>query len=85
MKMKSALLTMGVAILIGGCTKSEETHDVAYYQNNPDALKEKWDQCTNNPGDLEKSANCINAAKARRVNTTQGRTTDYSDAFKGKP
>jgi len=43
-----------------------QTHDVQYYLDNPDILKETVEKCRSNPGNLNNTPNCINAEEAFR-------------------
>lgn len=52
-----------LAALLAACN-AEETMTVDYYLANPDARKEKLDQCANNPGEKAIEANCLNAKEA---------------------
>ena len=61
---KLATLT-ALALSLLAC-KSEETKTVEWYlkpENKP-ALEAKIAECKNNPGELEKTPNCVNARRA---------------------
>jgi len=53
------------ALSLASCSNdAQPTHDVQFYLDNPDILKETIEKCRNNPGTFEDSANCINAEEA---------------------
>lgn len=55
------------------CTSAaaEPVRDVAYYLANPKERGAKLAQCYNNPGQLGRTANCINASTAERRHNAQ--------------
>lgn len=59
-----------VVILSAGLTAcfddkaSEEVRTKKWYEENKTALAEKVKECSNNPGELMKTPNCINAKAA---------------------
>lgn len=66
--MKKLLLAASAAIILmsaAGCN-AEETRTVEWYlqPENKKAWETKLEECRNNPGELEKTPNCINARKA---------------------
>jgi len=65
MKKKLLLLAGFFALALAGCS-AEETKTVVWYlqpENKP-ALDAKLAECRNNPGELGKTPNCVNARKA---------------------
>lgn len=42
-------------------------HSVAYYRTHPAHLKEMLSRCTNDPGGLGRTADCVNARLAARI------------------
>ena len=54
--------------MLSACqTVSEETKTVGFYLQNEVQRKEKIAECNNNPGELAKTPNCINAGKAQML------------------
>jgi len=53
------------ALSLASCSNdAQPTHDVQFYLDNPDILKETIEKCRNDPGNLEDTPNCINAEEA---------------------
>ena|ERR1700732_44156 len=54
---------------IFGCTREPPVaqHTVAEYQSNPDLRREQFARCTNDPGTLGKTPDCVNAREAQRL------------------
>lgn len=63
--MEKLLLTAISVLLLTACDK-EPTHDVKYYMEHKEELKEKIAECRNNPGEKDLTANCINACSAMK-------------------
>lgn len=66
--MKKLLLAISASIFLlssAGCN-AEETRTVEWYlqPENKVAWQAKLEECRNNPGELEKTSNCINARQA---------------------
>ncbi len=63
---KVAFLMLAVLpiIAMSGC-KEEIVHDVAWFKEHKQELKVQLEKCNNNPGELQKSKNCINATAAQ--------------------
>lgn len=64
-KMVLALSVLGVLLPVSWCN-AEETRTVEWYlkAENKAAWEAKLEECRNNPGELEKTPNCINARAA---------------------
>jgi hypothetical protein len=65
-------LLKAVAILMlltAGCSRTprEATYTVDYYRARAEIRAEKLRDCSNNPGDLRNTPNCVNAAQAEAV------------------
>jgi len=59
------LLIVSTALFLASCgNDTHPIHDVKYYLDNPDILKEVLERCRNDPGSLEDTPNCINAEEA---------------------
>lgn len=81
--MKRHIICAAIAAIaaVSGCNKStppEEVRDVAFYRSNPADLKAKLAECENNPGELQDTPNCRNAAQAKHLNMTGPSKVDYS-------
>ncbi len=63
------LLTVATALWLTGCARepSQAQHTVAEYRANPDLRREVFARCTNDPGTLGKTPDCVNAGEAQRV------------------
>lgn len=62
------------ALILTGCWQEqakEEIKTVEWYSNNPTARAEKIKECSNNPGQLEKTPNCKNAQSAKMLSMSQ--------------
>lgn len=62
--MKKHYFAYLIIISLSGCF-SEKTRTVEYYTENAEARAEKIKECANNPGELEHTPNCQNAAAAQ--------------------
>jgi len=59
------LFIVVTALLLVSCSNdTQPAHDVKYYFDNPDTLKEVLEKCRNDPGNLEDTPDCINAEEA---------------------
>lgn len=62
------LLALGVVLFVAGCTESPQAeHTVDYYRGHDDARRARVKTCTNDPGATGRSADCINALEADRL------------------
>ncbi len=70
---------ISVVISLFGCfeEKQNETRSVSWYKENSVARNEKLNECKDNPGDLEKTANCINAKQAELQTASKGQNTRF--------
>ncbi|WP_330178538.1 EexN family lipoprotein [Candidatus Vondammii sp. HM_W22] len=57
-----------------GYDKEEKTKTVDWYKANKAEREEKLAECSNNPGELRKTPNCVNAAIAARQNFSRPST-----------
>lgn len=62
--MKGYAFLLVSLLSLGGCL-FEKTNDVAYYEKYKSERDAKLAECANNPGELSKSANCVNAREAK--------------------
>lgn len=59
-------LFVGVtAVAILSACSSEKENDVQYYVDHPTERAEKIEECSNNPGKLDSTVNCVNAKDAQ--------------------
>jgi len=58
-----------VTLAIASCSRQPESasHTVADYRGNPDLRREQLARCTNDPGTLGQTPDCINAREAGRL------------------
>jgi hypothetical protein len=65
-KRTAALLMMGVALSLVGCTRQPEPprHTVAEYRADPALRREQFARCSNDPGALGSTPDCLNARQA---------------------
>ena len=58
------------SIVLTGCfeeaPKKEEVHTVDWFMEHQDVMNKTLEKCTNNPGELLKTANCQNAIMAQK-------------------
>ena len=81
MKMKASILLIAVAAALAGCNeadKSQQTKTVGWFLDHRDELAVALKACRDNPGELAKTPNCINANEARNKVTVQ----EMKDALK---
>lgn len=64
MKKSYLIITLAAASVLSGCY-GETTRTVEYYAENAEARTAKIKECANNPGELEHTPNCQNAASAQ--------------------
>ncbi len=81
MKMKASILVIAVAAALTGCNeadRSQQTKTVGWFLDHRDELAVALKACRDNPGELGKTPNCINANEARNKVTIQ----EMKDALK---
>jgi hypothetical protein len=81
MKTPLAILLLAVAAALAGCNevdKGQQTRTVRWFVDHRDELAVALTACSDNPGDLDKTPNCINANEARNKVTIQ----EMEDALK---
>ena len=61
--MKRLWAVLLLPAFLAGCN-GEKTNSVEYYAEHKDERNAKLHECRNNPGELKKTPNCINAAEA---------------------
>lgn len=72
-KKTAVFLTSLVTLMLTGCFENkplEETKSVDFYSKNPAERAVMVKKCSNNPGELKDTPNCINAKQAARVATS---------------
>jgi hypothetical protein len=81
MKVTTSILLVGVAAALAGCNDadtSQQTKTVGWLLDHRDELAVALKACRDNPGELGKTSNCINANEARNKITIQ----EMKDALK---
>ena len=81
MTMKASILVIAVAAALTGCNeadRSQQTKTVGWFLDHRDELAMALKACRDNPGELGKTPNCINANEARNKVTIQ----EMKDALK---
>lgn len=81
MKTRLSILLFTVATALTGCNeagKGQPSKNVGWFLDHRDELAATLKGCGDNPGELEKTANCINANEARNQVTVQ----EMEDALK---
>ncbi|MCK1494391.1 EexN family lipoprotein [Bradyrhizobium sp. 180] len=81
MKMKASILVITVAATLTGCNEAdrgEQAKTVGWFLDHRDELAVAIKACRDNPGELGKTPNCINANEARNKITIQ----EMKDALK---
>jgi predicted Fe-S protein YdhL (DUF1289 family) len=65
--------------ILSGCfeTNMTETNSVSWYKENDAERKQVLIECNDNPGELEKTPNCINAKQAELLSLSKGKTTRF--------
>jgi len=61
--MRSFIILLALAML-AGCSQSEKTYSVEDFLADEALLAEHVQKCRNNPGELDQTPNCVNAAAA---------------------
>ena len=65
MTLRKILVATGLAALtLAACSPGETPHDVAYYRDHADDRAAQMAKCRNDPGNLGKTPNCLNALRA---------------------
>jgi len=67
-----AVLTIASLTLVGCFEEKpkEETHSVSWFKENSAARAEVVKSCSDNPGELKNSPNCVNALAAEQQSTS---------------
>lgn len=63
---KAVLLAI-VTVAISGCFGDEPVHTAEWYKEHDSERQEKLKACSDNPGELRDTPNCVNALQAERV------------------
>lgn len=74
MRTMAPILVIAVAAALTGCNQADQnqqTKTVGWFLDHRDELAMELKACRDNPGDLGKTANCINANEARNKVTIQ--------------
>jgi hypothetical protein len=74
MKMTLPILLIAVAAALTGCNdadKGQQTKTVGWFLDHRDELAVALKACRDNPGELAKTPNCVNANEARNKVTVQ--------------
>jgi len=59
------LLIISTSLFLASCgNDTPPVHDVKYYLDNPDILENVLESCSNDPGNLANTPNCVNAEEA---------------------
>jgi hypothetical protein len=78
---KTSILLVAVAAALTGCNEADtgrQTKTVGWFFDHRDELAVTLKACRDNPGELAKTPNCINANEARNKVTVQ----EMEDALK---
>jgi hypothetical protein len=81
MKTRLAILLITVAVALAGCNdadKGQQAKTVGWFLDHREELAVALKGCSDNPGELQKTPNCINANEARNQVTVQ----EMEDALK---
>ncbi len=81
MKTTLAISLITIAAALAGCSdadKRQQAKTVGWFLDHRDELAATLTGCSDNPGELEKTPNCINANEARNQVTVQ----EMEDALK---
>lgn len=62
-------LSLFLFALVGACARQEvePARDVAFYRGHAEERHEMMARCSNDPGGIGQTANCINARQAARI------------------
>ncbi|RDW95465.1 hypothetical protein J057_24025 [Marinobacter nanhaiticus D15-8W] len=63
---QSAFLAMAT-VALSGCFSDEPVHTAEWYKEHDSDRQEKLKACSDNPGELRDTPNCVNALQAERV------------------
>ncbi len=65
----AGLLALTIALALTCCARQPDQaqHTVAEYRANADLRREQFAHCTNDPGTLGKTPDCVNAREAQRL------------------
>jgi hypothetical protein len=81
MRITPSILLVAVAAALAGCNEADTSHPpktVGWFFEHRDELAATLKACRDNPGELAKTPNCINANEARNKVTVQ----EMKDALK---
>ena len=81
MRITPSILLVVVAAALAGCNEADNSHPpktVGWFFEHRDELAVTLKACRDNPGELAKTPNCINANEARNKVTVQ----EMKDALK---
>jgi len=81
MKTRLAILLITVAVALASCNEADngqQAKTVGWFLDHREELAVALKGCSNNPGELQKTPNCINANEARNQVTIQ----EMEDALK---
>lgn len=81
MRTTPSMLLVAVAAALAGCNEADTSHPpktVGWFFEHRDELAVALKACRDNPGELSKTPNCINANEARNKVTVQ----EMKDALK---
>lgn len=69
--MKRLLIVAGMAslLLVSGCKEEKEVKTVQWYRDHPQECQARVNICKDNPGQLKDDPNCINALRARAIDS----------------
>ena len=81
MRITTSILLVAVVAALAGCNEannSQQTKTIGWFLDHRDELAMALKACRDNPGELGKTPNCINANEARNKITIQ----EMKDALK---
>jgi hypothetical protein len=73
-QVNKVLLTVSAALMLNliGCEKAEEVRTVEWYREHKAERQEQIKKCSNNPGQLAATPNCMNAGQAESLESIKG-------------
>lgn len=74
MRIMTSILLIGIAASLAGCNdpdKGQQSKTVGWFLDHRDELALALKGCSDNPGELQTTPNCINANEARNQITVQ--------------
>lgn len=77
--MRNALFALVAAASLAGC---EKTRTVEYYTENTTERAAKLEECKTNPGELDKSPNCVNAKRSQMQSDFSTSNKEDTNFFK---